>query len=317
MSLHTFLPAAKLTRHQPTPRRIGLKRKMLLLAVLPVLAVGALIALILTAQRAAAVNAVADGLASSVARILATTLDVQDLSLVNAQLRAAVSSESVAFVDVRPGGSDLRFFTSKSPESDWQLQGAYDRFLSAQPGNRHFRYTDDRAAAYQRTLAQLGPDARPDVRAHLEAAIAQTAASGGQVSDYQVTQVQVFEMPGGTRRLRFVDQPEVPGQLLFTLGIGVANTELGGLLNRQLQLVLLVCALVAAVAAGLAYRAAQRLVRPILGVTQAAGRLSLGDLDTPVQVQSNDETSELAQSVERLRVSLQLALSRLRPGREG
>ena len=305
-----------------SPRYLSLSVKMLAVATLPVLLAGVLIALILTAQRTVAMNSVSHSLASSVARILATTLDVQDVALVTSQLQAAVSSQSVAFVDLRPSFPQLRFFVSKDQESNWYLRRDYDDFMAAHPGQNHFRFTDRRSAAYRSADAALGnlPE-QADVRRHLRDDIRRYGSSEGAVSDFQVVTMRVYGTPGGARLLRFAG--ETPGQalparslLLFTLGIGVENEGLSLLMDRQLHLVLLACGLVALCAAVLAQFAARRLMRPILGVTRAAGRISLGDVDTPVVAQSNDEAGELAHSLERLRVSLQLALTRLRPTRE-
>lgn len=318
----------------------GLRFKMLSIATLPVLLVGLLTALLLTAQRTASLSSTSQNLADSVARILATTLDVQDVALVTSQLQAAVSSQSVAFVDVRPGGQPLRFFVSKDLDSDWYLRQLYDNYLAHFPGQHQFRFVDGRAAAYREAerlfgagpagvgsvgtgSAGVGPAGpglergRGGVWAHLSKSEARYAPSEGKVSEFQVVSMEVYELPSGQRRLRGVGDARPAGQLLFTLGIGVSNAGLATLMNQQLSLVLLSCALVACGAALLAHQAARRLVRPILGVTQAAGRISLGDIDTPVEVTSDDETGELAQSLERLRVSLQLALRRLRPGQEG
>ncbi|WP_420595352.1 HAMP domain-containing protein [Deinococcus sp.] len=304
----------------------GLSFKMLSIATLPVLLAGLLVALLMTAQRTASLSSASRSLADSVARILATTLDVHDVALVSTQLQAAVSSQSVAFVDVLPGDHNLRFFVSKDQDSDWYLRRAYDSALAADPGQRLFRFTDGRAEAYRQAaqqLAQVGPLAdQASARAHLEEAAARYQASQGQISEFQVVRMQVYELPSGQRRLRAEgeapsDQAQPPGALLFTLGIGVSNQPLSAMMNRELLLVLLACGLVAIGAALIALWSARRLVRPILGVTQAAGRISLGDIDTPVDIVSDDETGELAQSVERLRVSLQLALRRLRPGQEG
>ena len=299
----------------------GLSFKMLSIATLPVLLAGLLVALLMTAQRTASLSSASQSLADSVARILATTLDVRDVALVSTQLQAAVSSQSVAFVDVLPGDHNLRFFVSKDQDSDWYLRRAYDSAMQAHPGQHLFKFTDGRAGAYRQAAQQLGPTGpltdQAGVRAHLDQAAERYQATEGQVSEFEVVRMQVYELPSGQRRLRTEGQPQPSGVLLFTLGIGVSNQPLSAMMNRELALVLLACGLVAIGAALIALWSARRLVRPILGVTQAAGRISLGDIDTPVDIVSDDETGELAQSVERLRVSLQLALRRLRPGQEG
>jgi len=47
-------------------------------------------------------------------------------------------------------------------------------------------------------------------------------------------------------------------------------------------------------------------------LTDIAERMSLGELDIKVDVSSKDEIGLLAQAVERMRISLNLAMSRLR-----
>lgn len=56
---------------------------------------------------------------------------------------------------------------------------------------------------------------------------------------------------------------------------------------------------------------ARRFVRPILRLTQVADKISLGDLETPVGIESRDEIGELACSLERMRSSLKAAMLRL------
>lgn len=295
-------------------RRVGLRVKALAITVLPVLLMGALIALILTAQRTAALGVVARSLATSVARVLATTLDVQDLQLVNTQLQAAVSSQSVAFVNVQPEGQVLRFFVSKAPETDWYLRAQYDRFLREHPGEDRFLWRDDRAQRYREALAQLPPNANArGARAHLGDTAARLDATEGQLQRFQIVHLEVYGLPSGQRNLRFPGQARPAGTRLFQLDIGVVNDDITALMDRQLHLVLLACVLVVAGAALLAWLAAGQLVRPILAVTAATDRISLGDIDTPVRVDTSDELRDLGQAVERLRVSLQLALRRLRP----
>jgi len=59
---------------------------------------------------------------------------------------------------------------------------------------------------------------------------------------------------------------------------------------------------------------AQRIIRPVLGLTAAADKISKGNLDTPIALQSADEIGELARSLERMRTSLKAAMARLSRG---
>ncbi len=57
---------------------------------------------------------------------------------------------------------------------------------------------------------------------------------------------------------------------------------------------------------------ARQLIDPIVTLTRTADRLSLGELDVPVSAGSNDEMGDLAEALERMRLSLKSAIERLR-----
>ena len=61
---------------------------------------------------------------------------------------------------------------------------------------------------------------------------------------------------------------------------------------------------------------ARTLVKPIMTLTDIAERMSLGELDINVDVNSKDEIGLLALAIERMRISLSLAMSRLRRKRQ-
>ncbi len=74
---------------------------------------------------------------------------------------------------------------------------------------------------------------------------------------------------------------------------------------------------VALIAAGVAVSVifavlvAHGIILPIRQLTDAAGKISTGDLETPIVWDSNDEVGELARSLERMRSSLKAAIWRL------
>ena len=303
-------PASQVSRVR-SPAGRGLLGRLLAITVLPVLMVGLFVALLLGAQRMSALRAVDDSLAGTVARILATTLDVSDLSQVAAQLQAAVTAENVAFVDVRPAEGGLRFFRSKSPETDWALRAAYDAAVVRAPGDHRFVFHDDRSQLYRQAAAEV---ADPAVRERL-GRVADALAPGEQA--YQVVRAGVYESRQGQRLVRLPGEPVPAGALIFELGVGVNNAGIERLLGEQQWLVAGACVLAALLAAALAWRATGRIVRPIVQLTRAADRLSLGELGEPVPLtlpgRPITELSELAQAIERLQTSLALAMSRLRP----
>lgn len=301
----------------PAPRPLSLRTKAVLITVLPILTLGILIAAYLTAHNRAELSRISASVSYAVASVLATTLDVTDLTQVSTQLRAAVAAPNVAFIDVQPAGDAPRAFISDEPQTDWLLRPQLDAALQAHPTETHFSWPDTRADAYRAAQATLSPDAPQSVRDHLQAAQATLDATRGQPQTYEVTQLDVYDTPGGTRALRLPGQTAPLGERLFRLTIGVTLTDLTAALQRQLLTLLLACAITAATAALLAWLAARRVVTLLLAITHAAQQASLGQLRDPIHIPRRgrpDELSDLIGAIERLRVSLHLALTRLRPG---
>ncbi len=60
------------------------------------------------------------------------------------------------------------------------------------------------------------------------------------------------------------------------------------------------------------YVVVERAMRPVVELTAAAASISMGDgLETPIKAHSTDEIGQLTKAVERLRVSMKAAMSRL------
>jgi HAMP domain-containing protein len=74
---------------------------------------------------------------------------------------------------------------------------------------------------------------------------------------------------------------------------------------------------VALLVAGVALSAflARGIVRPIILLTEVADKISKGDLETPVGVETRDEIGDLARSLGRMRASLKAAMMRLTQNR--
>jgi two-component system NtrC family sensor kinase len=88
-------------------------------------------------------------------------------------------------------------------------------------------------------------------------------------------------------------------------------------IRRALVPIIGIIALVPLVGALLSFLLAHWIVQPIVGLTQIADKVTMGDLETSVGgecVTSRDEIGDLARSLERMRSSLKAAMLRL--GRE-
>ncbi len=83
---------------------------------------------------------------------------------------------------------------------------------------------------------------------------------------------------------------------------------LGIIQNFALALLAITVLLVIAVA----WFSARALVTPIMKLTDAAERMSLGELNLPIDIRSRDEIGLLAQAIGRMQTSLRMAMQRLR-----
>jgi len=116
-----------------------------------------------------------------------------------------------------------------------------------------------------------------------------------------------------TFRGRSVHETRMP---ILEGGAGAAHVGIwGDVAEAEIRSFLLpIIALIAvAVLAGvtLSILLARWIIQPILGLAVIADKISMGNLDTPVGIDSSDEIGELARSLERMRASLKAAMARL------
>jgi methyl-accepting chemotaxis protein len=78
---------------------------------------------------------------------------------------------------------------------------------------------------------------------------------------------------------------------------------------------LMVVALSVLVIVALTFWFSRAIVRPVIQLTRAANRITMGDLDTRIEIISRDEVGLLAESFSRMQESLRAAIHRLRKRR--
>lgn len=83
--------------------------------------------------------------------------------------------------------------------------------------------------------------------------------------------------------------------------------------QRAFSLGVAILSLIAALV--LVFTVARSITQPITHLSQVADRLSLGELDARIEIESKDEVGDLAESISRMQVSLQAAIERLRARR--
>jgi len=110
--------------------------------------------------------------------------------------------------------------------------------------------------------------------------------------------------------------PVLEGQI-GSVHVGFWADRLQDEIKRALIPIVAVIAIIPFVGAVLSFLLAHWIVRPIVGLTQIAEKVTMGDLEVSVggdRVSTHDEIGDLARALERMRSSLKAAMLRL--GRE-
>ena len=101
----------------------------------------------------------------------------------------------------------------------------------------------------------------------------------------------------------------------WTLALQQEHAEVYASINKvqMFALTLLFCTVLLVLV--IAWFSARAIVTPIMKLTDAAERMSLGEMNVKIDIKSKDEIGLLAQAIGRMQTSLRLAMSRLRKKR--
>jgi HAMP domain-containing protein len=134
------------------------------------------------------------------------------------------------------------------------------------------------------------------------------------------------ELPSAARRQVERRELSLQGKPVYETGVPVLEGQMGRVrvgfwedaiekeIRRALLPIVGVIAIVPLVGALLSFLLAHWIVRPIVGLTEIADKVTMGDLEISVSgqsVKSRDEIGDLARSLERMRSSLRAAMLRL------
>ena len=162
------------------------------------------------------------------------------------------------------------------------------------------------------------------VLAQLETAQPTQVQSGGELGAmsvpalpnerFQIHAASILTDPSGVTYAKFADSAStlVPATAKPS-GTAVFGFESSGFqLTQQLVNTVGFIMLAIAIVTLISQVFARQLIDPIVKLTRTADRLSLGELDLPVSASTNDEMGDLAEALERMRLSLKSAIERLR-----
>ncbi len=121
------------------------------------------------------------------------------------------------------------------------------------------------------------------------------------------------DLVGNTEyRTAYMPLKSVDSKIVGYVGVAIQESYFSEIVNTVLYLIIGIVLFFLAVAVGAAAVISQRLTQPIIQLTEAADRISLGELDVAITTSTGDEIGKLAESLERMRTSLKQAIERLR-----
>jgi HAMP domain-containing protein len=150
-----------------------------------------------------------------------------------------------------------------------------------------------------------------DVRDSIQAQTASTLTNQTLVSSFVPLESQ--SGPLGATQLEVVAQPlRFEEQTVGAIVVGITSETAQTNIWRVLGSVALLSLIPLALASLLAIFAIRPITKRVSYLTQRANDISRGNLADSIELKGNDELSELAEALERLRVGMQSALERLR-----
>ncbi|HEX2863636.1 MAG TPA: HAMP domain-containing protein, partial [Deinococcales bacterium] len=281
---------APVGKARPTGRRISLRTKFLAAAVLPtVLAVaaavlaifltvpGALRTLLLESARNPA-SAMADGISAFVTANQITPKDAQQLQAQLDATRLDYQAKNVAFLLVTDAfGNPLAGWYKNEPK-----------------------------------LASMPSDIGTYVQTQARRAVAQEFMKANNFPAGTVNPPSRLVDAGG-QSLEVAAQPiSRAGTALGTVIVGMTSQTVQNRVLSTITGTLLASVLPILLAFLLAAWLSRNITQGIVALVRSADRISLGDMEAPIEVHANDELRELGEALERMRTSLRESMERLR-----
>ncbi len=280
-------------------RRGSLRNNLILLTVAPLVVLGA-----------------------AIAGYLYTSLPQTSFDLVDIGLDRFVLGQATA-IHPEIGNSDVFKLSLQNVINQKEFSLA---MIDIEPAADNKAYKDIFVSAEPATASTLEKDfdAFRETPAGRESDASFTSAGfGAGKQNITLLWADVFEQADGHRIVKFDDGTEynpdpsdtAPSKKLFRYNLGwlQASSHNAAIQSVFLTIGIIAAGLLLAIAAATWF--ANQTAKPIVALTQAADRISLGELETPITSNQNNELGDLAGAVERMRVSLKTAIERLRKRR--
>jgi HAMP domain-containing protein len=130
---------------------------------------------------------------------------------------------------------------------------------------------------------------------------------------HEKTLVQIYVRGRTGEKMWDVSSPIfVKGKHWGAFRVGVSMQQIAAAQRSLIAVLIAACAAFFAVMVGAMYLVVHSAMKPVVRLTAAAEEIGLGEaLETPIKPESSDEIGRLTKSIDRLRMSMRAAMSRL------
>ncbi|UQN09246.1 HAMP domain-containing protein [Deinococcus sp. QL22] len=270
---------------------MSLRAKIFLLVLLPLLVVSSLILTLIFVRQAEQYRALLVRSAAQSAAVFGTgiqeLMDATGRPLNSAEVQENAQMRLLELVNL--GVTPLYFATVYQPSG--ALVAAYDRSFSN-------TQTDTDIQGFSRLMSSgtdaIGIYAKKNTLFRATSTQLTPGAPVLTLADRETTLIG-YPLPGGAG---------------ITV-LGLDNSYVEERVRSNILPTVAVTLVMVLLAAVLAAMFANQLIQRIQRLSQQVNAISMGELSQPVRVEAKDELGDLAQSVERMRVSLETIMSRL------
>ena len=297
--LQNALPESKIgsttnNKRGENPALLGVRGRMIALAVVPIMLAGLAIFSVVVINVSTIINLVYVTQGNEKATVLMGNIDFTKPQEIEREFKQAMQSSHVIgihFTQSDSKGQKRNQLIFRDQESRALFESREPSFVTAVARG---------STAQSDYFENLYPDST-----NKNTGLVRGTGYGGQ---YGATQVQMRS---------FDDQSKlvVPNGKGNEAGFGVVLISDERLLAdnffRLLYIIFgsIFLAVILAVVAAMVV--AQTVIRPVMQLTKLANAMSVGDLETPIEIKSRDELGKLGEALERTRLSLRLAIERM------
>jgi methyl-accepting chemotaxis protein len=275
------------------PARFGLRSRMLALAILPIMLSGFAILISVVQNVGTITTALYGRQTNRTVQTLMGNIDFTKPKEIEREFKQAMASSDILgmnLTQIDTNGQERSQMVFRNEQAKAEFESLEPNYLISK--NKGLEAEREFLKSYNYRAAELG------------IYVVRGSGLGGSNGATQTRMIDIMDQTklpvpsasggaSGFRIIQFESAKRIDGEL-WAVGWNIIWFMVGAVLVAALAGVMV----------------AQSVVRPVVKLTELADAMSIGDLETPIEVKSRDELGKLGDALERTRLSLRLAIER-------